>query len=136
MTFGLEADSLARHERFLAEVLEAELVWGLRSDAGWANCPSNSSPGQTVMPFWSKRAGALRCASEDWDRYRPESIPLFEFMIAWLSGMEGEGVLVGTNWNRELIGHELLPGDLDSELLDRLSDAQFEAHGVELREKG
>tara|TARA_R110002072_G_scaffold207846_1_gene365315 strand:+ start:47 stop:457 length:411 start_codon:yes stop_codon:yes gene_type:complete len=136
MTFGLEADSLAGHERFVAQVLESELVWGLRSEAGWANCPSNSAPGSSVMPFWSKRAGALRCASDGWERYHPESIPLFEFMIAWLYGMEGEGVIVGTNWNRQLIGHELLPKDLNTQLIQRLSDSRFEAYKAELDEKG
>lgn len=136
MTLGLEAAALARHERFVVEVLETEVVWGLRSEAGWANSRSNSSPGRVVMPFWSKRAGALRCACDGWDHYTPASIPLFEFMIAWLHGMEGAGDLVGTNWNRQLIGHEVEPRALDTALLQGLTDERFEAYEAELAEKG
>jgi len=136
VTFGLEADSLARHERFVTEALESEQVWGLRSEAGWANSRSNSSPGRVVMPFWSQRAGALRCACDGWEHYEPASVHLFEFMIAWLHGMEGAGELVGTNWNRQLIGHEIEPKALDTILLQGLPDDRFEAYMTQLDETG
>jgi Protein of unknown function (DUF2750) len=104
-------DAAAR--RFFERIREAGEVWGLRdpTDEGWATCPSNDSEGKTVMLFWSDRAYAARCARDDWAHYVPSAIPLEMFVDAWLPGMASEDFLMGPNWDGDLRGIELTPGE-------------------------
>jgi len=110
------AASSERHERFVRRVRESGEVWGLKSDAGWATAPSNEHDESSVMPFWSDRAYAAQCAREGWGDYVPTPIPLDLFVQYWLPGMNGDGVLVGTNWNVHLVGREVKSLDLLTEL--------------------
>ena len=107
-----------QHNRFVERVRASGLVWGLQSPDGWAMAPSNDEDEDAdVIPFWSDRAYAARCAVDEWAVYSPESIPLEAFLEAWLPGMAEEGTLVGTNWNAQLTGTEVDPLDLREELL-------------------
>lgn len=104
------------HERFVDEVLESGLIWGLRSDQGWAVCESNEYEDTDVYPFWSGEAEARLHCCDDWAGFVPDSLPLDVFIDTWLAGMSEDGVLVGTNWDSELSGLELEPDDLAEEL--------------------
>lgn len=117
-----------QHERFVARVVESGDVWGLMTaDEGWASAPSNDDerePGgeeRTVLPFWSDRSGAARCAQDEWAEYEPTAIELAVFLTEWLPGLAGDGFLVGTNWDGHLIGAEVEPEDLQAELRARLA---------------
>lgn len=50
MTLHLVADLEANKERFIARVRDSGVVWGLRSESGWACCQSNHSDAD-VLPF-------------------------------------------------------------------------------------
>ena len=112
-----------RYERFIRRVVEHGMVWGLRSPDGWAYCWSNESDDADVaiIVFWSDRAYAANCAKDEWQDYRPEAIPLEEFLERWLPGMAADGVLAGTNWNVHLCGREAKPLELKSRLEEALS---------------
>jgi hypothetical protein len=110
------------HERFVREVRESGLVWGLKSDQGWAVCESNEYEDTDVYPFWSDEAQASRHCQDDWAGFVPDSLPLDVFIDTWLAGMSEDGVLVGTNWDEELSGLELEPDDLAQELLDEAGE--------------
>ena len=116
-----------RHEQFIRRVARTKVVWGLKSQGGWATCPSNEEDnnGKTadVLVFWSDRAYAQRCVVEGWEQYEAEEIPLDEFIDRWLPGMAGDGVLAGTNWTAKLIGLEVDPLTLGDELIAELKKA-------------
>jgi hypothetical protein len=106
------ADDEANLKRFVAGALESGLVWGLKSDDGWAVCPSNEYEDASVYPFWSDRAEALIHCADEWSRCTPTAIDLDSFLEDWLPGMHGDDALVGTNWSPELIGLEVEPMEL------------------------
>jgi hypothetical protein len=110
------------HERFVREVRESGLVWGLKCDQGWAVCESNEYEDTDVYPFWSDEAGARLHCADDWAGFVPDSLPVDVFIDTWLAGMSEDGVLVGTNWDAELSGLELEPDALAQELLGEASD--------------
>jgi hypothetical protein len=115
----LAAAGQERHERFVRQVVETREVWGLQSNEGWCVSQSTGENYQDcpAQPFWSNSAHAAVCANADWAEYEPAAIPLFKFIIAWLTGLAEDGVLVGTNWNKNLVGHEIEPAALQRELI-------------------
>lgn len=113
----LGADSQANHERFVTRVKESGVVWGLKSDEGWAVCPSSQYEDVSVLPFWSDEAYAKRLCKEEWADYIPTPIDLDSFIDNWLQGMNEDGALVGTNWNADLAGIEVEPVELAKQLL-------------------
>jgi len=111
-----EAAVNERHLRFIRRVTASNLVWGLRSEEGWAVSPSNDSEDRRVMPFWSDRAYAAQCAKDGWAAYQATPIPLQEFLEEWLPGLANDSFIVGTNWNVHLFGREIDPTKLAEEL--------------------
>lgn len=109
--FHLLADLRANADRFVERVRETGEVWGLRSEKGWAYCPSNESE-TDILVFWSDRAYAARHAVEDWAEYVPTPMSIDDFIDSWLFGMHQDGLLVGTNFNADLAGLELEPREL------------------------
>ena len=106
------------HARFIREVRDSGLVWGLKSDQGWAVCESNEYEDTDVYPFWSDRSSAALHCTDEWAVYEPTSLSLEIFLETWLPGMAEDGVLIGTNWDEELSGLEVEPFDLARELVD------------------
>ena len=113
----LSADPKASHDRFVREVRDSGLVWGLQSDQGWAVCESNEYEETDVYPFWSTEAEATFHCTDDWSGFRPTSLDLDLFIDTWLTGMAEDAVMVGTNWDQDLMGLEVEPTDLAEELL-------------------
>jgi hypothetical protein len=110
----------ANHERFVERVAEKEVVWGLASATGFAVCPSNEDQQRTVLLFWSDRAYATRVQEGHFAEYRPAEISLFDFLFRWLSGMQQDRVLAGTNFNGDLAGLEVEAAELKNELIDAI----------------
>lgn len=101
------------YERFLERISNSKLVWGLRHpQSGWATCQSNNIENTDVLLFWSDRAYAKRCCKGEWEVFIPTAIELDEFINNWLQGMCKDGVLVGPNWDGNLIGCEVEPGEV------------------------
>jgi hypothetical protein len=122
----LGSDHQANHDLFVSRVRETRLVWGLKSDEGWAICESNEFEDTDVYPFWSEESDAAVHCTEDWAGFAPASLDLDLFIDTWLAGMDEDGVLVGTNWDSELTGLEVEPADLAEELLLEESDEDDE----------
>ncbi|WP_171160149.1 DUF2750 domain-containing protein [Usitatibacter palustris] len=122
---GLTVESLERHERFLSRVVAGGSVWVLREPpsrgGGWVHSTSNGDRagrggGRPIVPMWSDRAYARQCATRAWAKCVPVELPLAEFLSAVLPNMHKAKVLVGTNWNVHLIGHEIPPKKLLTQL--------------------
>lgn len=106
------------YERFIAQILESEEVWGLNSKDGWAYCASNEYEDTDVLPFWSDRSAAEKHVKGDWRAHKPEPISLDDFIDIWLRGMDEDGALVGPNWSNDLAGLEVEPGDVVEKLTE------------------
>lgn len=128
----LSSDPQANHERFVRDARASGLVWGLKSDEGWAVCESGEYEGTDVYPFWSEEAEARLHCSDEWAGYTPTSLDLDLFIDTWLAGMSEDGVLVGTNWDAELSGLEIEPDELANALLgDEAEDDDFDDYDDE-----
>jgi hypothetical protein len=103
MALHLRADLVANRDRFVARVRKTRSVWGLRSDTGWAYCPSNESDADVFL-FWSEEPYARRVVSKEWADYQATVIEFDVFIDAWLRGMHQDGALVGVNFNSDLAG--------------------------------
>ena len=117
MALHLLADLEANKDRFIARVRESGVFWGLRSDQGWAYCPSNHTDADVLL-FWSEEAYARRLAVAEWAAYQAASINLDEFIDSWLRGMHQDGALAGVNFNADLAGVEVEPIELAKAILD------------------
>lgn len=112
---NLEANSEIRYKRFIETVKGTKIVWGLKSDEGWAICESNDYEDCQAMPFFSHESYAKATAIEEWEKYEPTEINIDEFIDSWLKGMHENELLVGVNWVN-MIGTEVEPIDLAEEL--------------------
>ncbi len=117
---GLKADNEIRYKIFIKTITETKTVWGLISDDGWAITESTEFDDSDVMPFWSHKAYAKAVAKEEWSNYNPTEITLDSFLDNWLKGMHEENLLVGVNWNQNLIGKEIEPVELAKDILEKL----------------
>jgi hypothetical protein len=122
---GLIVESLERHQRFLKRVVAAESVWVLvwpeKKGGGWVHSTANGDEkgkgsGKPIVPMWSDRAYARQCATRAWSKCTPRQLPLEQYMTSVLPNMHKAKVLVGTNWNAHLLGHEIAPRKLLTEL--------------------
>jgi len=112
------ADMREDYNSFVNESLDSGIIWGLRSQEGWAVCASNDYPDKEVILFWSKKNKALEHAIDDWSDYLPVKIGLDDFIDSWLHGMDEDGVFAGVNWNIDLSGVEIEPIVLIDDFLD------------------
>lgn len=120
MDSGLETNSVEQYQLFIDQVAAKKTVWGLKSCDGWAMALSNEIEERQVMPFWSDRLSAKKVAAEKWATSEPVSIKLNEFIDLWLRSMHEDGILVGTNWDADLMGKEIEPDALKKKILDTL----------------
>ena len=107
-------------QRFIDRIIENESVFYLGNEDGVANSVSNEDEETVILMFWSDRAYATRakkCFDEHFDEVEMD---LFDFLYRWLSGMSGDGVLAGPNWNGELVGREIDPFDLREAIEERM----------------
>ena len=111
MSLHLISDLAANKDRFIARVRESRVVWGLRSQSGWAYCPSNEREADVLL-FWSEEAHAKLHASGDWSEYVAAPIDFDAFVDRWLRGMHRDGALAGVNFNADLAGLEMEPVEL------------------------
>jgi uncharacterized protein DUF2750 len=127
------------HSRFIAKVVEAELVWGLSTEDGFLACESDEAEERAVLPFWSDEDDA-RAAQPEAEGSEVDSVVLFDFLFRWLPGMEDDDVLAGTNWTATLEGKEVEPITLQDEILDAMSDdlriSYLDRLAQEVREAG
>ena len=134
------ATTRENHERFVRRTVEHERVWTLEGDSGVLIAESTQSENddatdgtepRSVFLFFSDEPYAKRALRESWSD-RPDgktmAISLFYLLYRWLPGMHRDGHLAGTNWTGDLIGVEIEPADLQSELRALLSEETRARH--------
>ncbi len=116
-----------RHEKFIQTICANEVVYGLEGKEGFATSYSNELEDEDGNPldllcFWSDKSGANACIHSEWAGYQITEITLSEFLENWCIGMSNDGMLVGTNFDRNLFGYEVDPLELLLEILNELEE--------------
>jgi hypothetical protein len=106
--------------KFVTQVVQTELVWGLNCEEGWANADSHEFDDTLVYPFWSEKRLATVCSVEEWRIFQPATLDLPEFLENWCVGMYKEYIMAGVNWEADLFGKEVEPLELAFLILDEL----------------
>ncbi len=122
-----------RHERFVKNSCESEIVIALESKDGFATSSSNDYEDEDENPidmicFWSDKALANSCIKEDWVNYKPVELTLAEFMENWCIGMSNDELLVGTNFDHDMFGFEIDPLELVLQLITELKRINKDVH--------
>ena len=115
-------------QRFIDRIIEKETVFYLANEGGVANSVSNEDEETVILMFWSDRAytsRAKQCFEED---FKEVQMDLFEFLYRWLPGMSGDKVLVGPNWNGDLVGREIDPFELREKIEERMPSELVSQH--------
>ena len=112
------------YKLFIEKTAASKLVWGLYHKQGWANSHSADNEELDVVPFWSDRALAKICAKDDWRSYTPTQIPLAEFLESWCMEMAENEILLGVNWDAQMIGSENNALTVALDILNRLNEMQ------------
>lgn len=107
-----------RYDTFVESIKSTGEVWGLNAGEGCIVVDSVEFEDTEVMPFWPDEDSAKAVATEDWSEFTPELIPLEEFLENWLPGLHEDGLLVGANWDEDMVGLEVEPADLSRRLMD------------------
>lgn len=100
-----------RHENFIKRICATEKVYGLDNSVGFATSDSENYEDENdqpvgVMCFWSEIALAEACAKNDWKNYHVAEITLSEFIEDWCVGIYSEGLMIGTDFDKNRFGYE------------------------------
>jgi hypothetical protein len=114
-----------KHKRFIKTICESELVYGLGNAEGLATSSSIHYQGQNgeaikVICFWAEKSLAKSCVKNAWSEYQISEIPLVEFMENWCVGMSNDYLLVGTEFDQNMLGFEAEPLKLILDLVNQL----------------
>jgi hypothetical protein len=118
-----------RHQKFIKTVSENRIVYGLKSKNGFATSSSTQFEDDKGNPigmicFWAEKVQAKSCAKNEWRKYNVTEIPLADFIENWCVGMANDGLLIGTQFDQNLFGHEVEPLDLILELASELKSTR------------
>lgn len=114
-----------RHKRFIKTVCESGIVYGLKNNEGFATSSSvnyENDEGEAIgiICFWAEKYLAKSCIEKDWLNYKISEILLSDFIENWCVGMENDGLLIGTEFDRNMFGFESEPMELILELITEL----------------
>jgi len=114
----LELPASQRYEHFVKRVADWETVWSLGTANGWALL--GDAEEREVVPIWPHERYAALCASGEWVNDRPRSIPLAEWLDAWLPGIARDDRLISVFPTPDskglVVTAEQLKADLEEEL--------------------
>lgn len=118
-----EVAVLDRHNVFVKNVSETGVVYVLKNEEGYATSASNEVEDEDGEPvevicFWSDKVLAQSCIEEEWSDYEVKEVTVAEFLENWCIGMSNEGVIAGTNFDRNMFGYEIDPLDLILEIVE------------------
>jgi hypothetical protein len=112
------------YNQFIEKAAASKLVWGLYDKKGWASSHSAESEDIGLVPLWGERSLAKICAKDDWRGYTPTEIPLAEFLESWCIDLAENEILIGINWDANLLGWETSPLSITLDILNRLNTMQ------------
>ena len=85
---------------------------------------------EPILPLWSEREAAAKCAAESFHEYRPVPIGLEVFLAEVLPDMQRRGVWVGTNLTSENLTVWFTQSDPNGHNVTNITDWRRQrAHG-------
>ena len=123
--FKNHIDIKLKHQTFVKRVCETSIVYALKNGHGFATSSSNELEDENGKPigiicFWSEVNLAKLCVKNEWNDYEPIEINLAEFIENWCIGIENDGLLIGTNFDKDMFGFEIEGYELILELIEEL----------------
>ena len=114
-----------RHKRFIQTICESGIVYGLKSNEGFATSSSvhyEDDEGNPIkiICFWAEKALAKSCIKDNWSKYNISEIQILDFIEIWCIGMEDDGLIVGTQFDQNMFGFEAEPLELILDLITEL----------------
>lgn len=103
----------AQYRGFIKEILQHQKVWAIKDEQGFPSFTNLS--GETTMPFWSLKSRAEKIIKNvpEYNEFQIHEITLDDFLIRWLTGLEGDGLYVGGNWSgKRATGYDLKPKEV------------------------
>lgn len=118
-------DILNKHQKFVKQICENEMVYTLENEEGFAISYSSNYEDEDGEPielncFWSNEALAKSCIKEEWATFKIHSIPLNKFIEYWCIGIDHDGHMIGTEFDANLYGYEADPLELILEIVEQL----------------
>lgn len=110
---------MIQRNSFLQKIVKEGVIWYLHKEEGCAVSASQNSE-LNVYLFWDSKSAAQQCAINEWNEYQPKKIKLVEFLEVWCIPLYEQEVLMGTNWNTDLIGEEHHPLQLLKDLIHEI----------------
>ena len=112
-------DTKERLHYFLTRAVESEEVWGLSNQSGWVMRDHNN---QTILPVWPYQIFAAKCATNEWQDYKPGAVSLEHFVYKLLPVMIAQEIKV------EILPTTDQPGELlDARELSSLFEGMLES---------
>ncbi len=100
----------SRHQLFLEHIRNSGFVWGLTYDGGWANW--SSEEGEKLIPLWSDKSAADKCAQAMFKGYSVERIEQDFLLRELLPHLAELDIWVGTNLTSGLEGIDIPASEL------------------------
>jgi acyl carrier protein len=115
----------ARYDAFVTTVCASRKIYMLQSEEGFANSTSNSYTGENDEPielicFWSTEALAENCQADEWTEFEITDISLEEFIENACIGISNDDMMIGVDFDSNLIGYEVDPLELILDLLEEV----------------
>lgn len=112
-------------QRFLDAAVFSGTIFTLYKEPMFALCDATSELyyGLKLLPIWSEPALALYHAQNEWDGYELAEIPLPYFLETLLPELSQDGIVLGIDFNLNLVGYELEPSSLYQAFSNRINDA-------------
>ncbi len=115
---ALKLSASLRYDHFIKRVADWGTVWSLGTAEEWALL--GDAEEREVVPVWPHERYAEACASGDWAGHHPRSIPLVEWLDAWLPGIARDGRRVAVfptpSCKGIVVTADRLQADLEEEL--------------------
>jgi hypothetical protein len=113
------------HEQFVKTICETEIVYALKNANEYATTSSNYYDDENDEPlavicFWSEKTLAKSCIQNEWSSYKIEAISLSDFVENWCIRFGNDGLIIGTNFDNNMFGHEAEPYELILEIAREL----------------
>jgi Protein of unknown function (DUF2750) len=115
----------ARYDAFISTVCASRKIYMLQSDEGFANSTSNAYTDENDEPielicFWSTEALATACMADEWKDFEITDISLEEFIENACIGISNDDMMIGVDFDSNLIGFEADPLELILDLLEEI----------------
>ena len=123
-----QAESEQAYDQFIETVATSFLVWGLQSESDVPMLEplevddTGQPKGSGVIPYWSDQEAAEQCRINGWERYETTEIPLDWFLETLVPKLVEDGIVLGINFDTQLMGREVDAEELVTDLLARLKE--------------